>query len=96
MRYEDTIDDPFKSFSHVMKAIGIDCSDTAIKKAIRLSSFKKLKKAENEKGFREKPINTKNFFRQGKSNQYHKELNEEQIQSIIKHHKKMMKRLGYL
>ena len=96
VRYEDLLNSTFTTFKTTMEAIGIQASDTAIKKAIRLSSFKKLKKAENETGFNEKSVKSKSFFRTGKSEGYKNELSEIQISSIIKTHKKSMKKLNYL
>lgn len=96
VRYEDMINSTFATFKSTMDAIGIQASDTAIKKAIRLSSFKKLKKAEEKTGFKEKSIKTKSFFRQGISEGYKNELNSDQIKLIVETHKKCMKKLNYL
>lgn len=96
VRYEDLLDDPLSNFSKVMEAIDIYASPTAIKKAIRLTNFRKLQKKEKEKGFKEKNIRAESFFRSGKTGNYNEELTENQIDSIQDHHFDMMKRLNYL
>jgi hypothetical protein len=67
-----------------------------LKQAIELSSFEKLKKQEEAKGFNEKPKKAQRFFREGKSGQWQAVLSEEQIRRVINDHGEQMKRFGYI
>jgi hypothetical protein len=96
VRYEDMLENPFETFKGVVTGMGIASSDSAIRKAIKLSSFKKLKKAEVDDGFKEKNPRSKVFFRSGISNGYKSELSSIQIESILSKHKMVMKGLNYI
>ena len=65
-----------------------------IKNIINSTSFDKLKKEEQEKGFDE-AIGNKSFFSVGKKNQWEKKLNNEQIKLIEKKFAKVMKIFNY-
>lgn len=96
VRYEDMLDDTFNVFKTILQKIGLDYSDEAIKTAIDATSFEKLKKQEEEKGFREKNPNSPRFFNNGKSGTWQGKLTDEQIEKIITAHGDVMKKLGYL
>ncbi len=96
VRYEDMLHDSFNTFKNVVQRLEIKASDTAIKKAVKMSSFKKLQKQEKEKGFREKNVRSEKFFRSGKTGQFEKELSPTQIQNVIDAHQEQMKQLNYL
>jgi len=65
-----------------------------IKNIAQTTSFKKLKKTQDESGF---PYSkNKNFFRKGIASDYKKELNKSQISKIEESFGKTMKLLGYL
>ena len=95
VRYED-MKKGEAEFIKIAKAIGFECSDEEVIEAVELTKFEKLKKQEEEKGFKEKMVETKSFFRSGKSGGWKSELTPEQAWIIVDAHKKVMDRLGYL
>lgn len=96
LRYEDMLEDTFNVFSGVIKKIGLVYSDDEIQKAIIATSFEKLKKQEEESGFKEKNPNSPKFFNNGKSGTWKEKLTEEQVNKLIAEHGTVMKKLGYL
>jgi len=95
VRYEDMKKDSFAAFSKIMAALGLEVTEEAVRLAIDLTQFEKLKKAEQEKGFGEKGPNSPEFFRKGKTGGYKEELTPEQIEKICKAHGKTMQAFGY-
>jgi hypothetical protein len=74
----------------------LDLSDTQLERAIELSSFEQAKAQETEKGYRERPNQSKAFFRAGRSGQWRQHLSHEQICRIITEHREQMARFGYV
>jgi len=96
MRYEDMLRDPEKYFGGLARHLLFNPDAAQLKQAIELSSFEKLKKQEEVKGFNEKPKKAQRFFREGKSGQWQTVLSEEQIRRVINDHGEQMKRFGYI
>ncbi len=96
VRYEDMLNDTFNTFSKILDFLKLSKDKNRIKTAIKYSSFDFLKQQEIEQGFIEKPKNTKHFFNNGKSKTWENILTDEQINEIIKHHKKVMLLNSYL
>lgn len=96
IRYEDMLDDPRNSFKKALDFLNLQYVEEDIINAINSSSFDTLREMEKEDGFKERGINTEVFFRKGKSNEWDSELSLSQIKEIVNHHKKIMKRFGYL
>jgi hypothetical protein len=96
MRYEDMLRDPNTYFGELARHLLFNPDAAQLKQAIELSSFEKLKKQEEAKGFREKPKSAQSFFRDGTSGQWQTVLSEEQIRRVINDHGEQMKRFGYL
>jgi hypothetical protein len=96
MRYEDMLRDPEKYFGELARHLLFNPDAAQLKQAIELSSFEKLKKQEEAKGFNEKPKNAQSFFRDGRSGQWQTVLSEEQIRRVINDHGEQMKRFGYI
>jgi hypothetical protein len=63
--------------------------------AIKASSFFRLQAQEREAGFVEKPYRMANFFRQGCTDGWRRELTPEQAARIVAAHGPVMRRLGY-
>ncbi|WP_448700151.1 sulfotransferase domain-containing protein [Mucilaginibacter sp. AW1-3] len=95
LRYEDMLHDGLATFTKAVEFMGIDVQPGQVENAIIASNFEKLKEKEKEKGFGEKNVKSESFFRKGKSGGWKDELNAEQIQSIITHHKAVMEKYGY-
>jgi Sulfotransferase domain len=96
IRYEDMLTDSFNTFKKAVNFIGLEYSDSEIQAAIDASSFEKLKKQEEENGFREKNPNSPRFFNNGTSGTWKGKLTEEQIAKVIADHGEVMRELGYL
>ncbi len=96
MRYEDMKANTVDTFLKAIEFIGLKKTKEDVETALELSSMNKLKDYEQKYGFREKPANAKNFFREGKTNNWKDSLTEDHIQSIIDTNREAMKRFGYL
>ncbi len=96
MRYEDTKQDPVGNFHRALTEVGLKVTKKKVREAVALAKFDRLKKMEEEVGFREKNSKVKSFFRSGKSGGYKDELTSEQIKLMTSQHRKVMKRLRYL
>ena len=96
VRYEDMLAEPVKTFRKLANHLMIEASNTQLEQAIELSSFERAKKQEQEKGYRERPENSKAFFREGRAEQWRDVLNEAQIARIVSDHREQMARFGYI
>jgi aryl sulfotransferase len=96
IRYEDMINEPFKTFSLAIKFLGLKYSDETIIKAIEETSFETLQKMETETGFKEKLQSCDVFFKNGKSGIWRSYLNNSQVKLIIDNHHYVMSKFGYL
>ncbi|MDT8432932.1 MAG: sulfotransferase domain-containing protein [Bacteroidales bacterium] len=96
LRYEDMLTDTFATFREALQFTGIDKSDAAIRAAIAASDLRALAEMEQREGFREKPIGMKAFFREGKSGSWREHLDASSVNKLVKKHRAMMERFGYL
>ena len=94
--YEDMLAKPEKTFSRLVNHLLLDATSDQIQEAIERSSFNKMKEQEEKEGFREKPKEAKQFFREGRAGQWKQILTPAQIKKIVKDHGEQMKRFGYL
>lgn len=96
VRYEDMKNNPLEAFKNAAIFAGLSYDDEKIKKAIEFSDFKILNDEEKKNGFKEKKAVDSMFFRKGKIGDWRNNLSEEQSSLIIKEHRKVMERFGYL
>jgi len=97
MRYEDMTRTPYKIFAALSQFLGLPEEKDRIRRAIRFSSFKEMKKQENTGGFIEaRPDGKAKFFRAGKTGAWRTDLSESQIAKIIEAHREVMTKFGYL
>jgi hypothetical protein len=96
LRYEDMHLESLATFGKAVAATGIEKSPEEIVRAINASTFDKLKKMEQESGFRERPHTSGQFFRAGKIGSWRDSLTEKQAGLIIESHADTMRRHGYL
>ncbi len=96
MRYEDMLETPETAFGNVGRFLGLNPPAERLARAIENSSFKKLKAAEEERGFAERSPHAKSFFRKGQSGQWREALSDAQIRRIISDHRAQMQRFGYI
>lgn len=96
VRYEDLLADPLDQFGRVARHFGITGDKERIARAVEHASFKQLQKMEAEQGFVERSMNSRRFFRSGRSGGWREQLTADQIARIENDHGVQMKRFGYL
>jgi len=96
IRYEDMVLKPYDTFKSATDFIGINKTESEIKKAIINSDFKILTQQENKGGFKEKALKTKSFFRKGIIGDWKNHLDQPSIETIISNHNEIMIKFGYL
>jgi Sulfotransferase domain. len=96
VRYEDMKRNALETFKNAIDFIGLNKSDQEILDSIEKSDFKKLKKQEDETGFREKPSGMKSFFRKGEIGDWKNHLSESQVKDLITCHRNTMMKYGYI
>ena len=96
VRYEDMLDNTIKTFTKVARFLDLSPPRERIVKAIRFSSFKELRKQEDQFGFKERSEHSKKFFRSGKKGQWRKQLSEAQVRRMVDTHREQMQRFKYL
>ena len=93
MRYEDMLQRPLEMFRGLCRHLLLDPSDTQLVRAV--TSFERAK-TEAQKGYRERPNQSKVFFRAGTAGQWRQQPSREQIHRIITENREQMARFGYL
>lgn len=96
VRYEDMIRRTIEVFSDILRFIGFEVEASRVQKAVEFSRFERLRAQEAAHGFSEKQPTAKSFFRQGKTGTWREILTEKQIRQIIRDHRAVMRRFGYL
>ena len=96
MRYEDMLERPLEIFRGLCRHLLLDPTEAQLARAVELSSFEQAKTQEAEKGYRERPNQSKVFFRAGQAGQWRQQLSHEQIHRIVTEHREQMARFGYL
>ena len=75
--------------------IKIELNNNKVDNIIKTTSFELLKNKENKEGFKEASKNSP-FFREGKSLQWQKKLNQDQIEKIELNLGEYMKKFNYI
>tara|TARA_Y100001960_G_scaffold47329_1_gene47763 strand:+ start:13 stop:843 length:831 start_codon:yes stop_codon:yes gene_type:complete len=100
IRYEDllinTKSEINKLSTFLKKFTKFNVSDQKIQNILKTTSFKKLKKMEEDEGFEEVSNSTIKFFNLGPNNDWKNILSKNLIDSIEKNFNKEMKELGYI
>jgi hypothetical protein len=96
VRYEDMLADTLVTFRDALRFAGIERSDAEIRSAIAASDYRVLVEMEQREGFMEKPLGMKSFFREGRSGSWREHLDETSVNKLVKKHRVMMERFGYL
>lgn len=96
MRYEDMKRKPVKTFTDAVKFAGLQKTTEQIKKALKFSHISEMQRQEQENGFLEKSPVCKAFFHKGQIGYWGEVLSDYQANTIIKAHKDVMERFGYL
>lgn len=96
LRYEDMRDKTQQTFSSAAAFIGLSHATDRINQALEKSSFERLKKQEQEKGFLERAAQSESFFRKGLAGSWRNVLTPEQVDRIVRTHREVMERFGYI
>lgn len=96
MRYEDMLADPLKAFDAMVKFLNINVTRQKLRRAVKNSSFKALKRQEEKNGFWEKTAVQKSFFRKGRAGGWKGVLTDKQVGRIIDTHRVQMERFNYI
>jgi len=95
LRYEDMLADPLRAFGGLVQFMGLKPPRARLERAIERSSFKALRRQEDEKGFKEKSPFAQKFFREGRAEQWREKLTPVQIDKVVNAHKEQMQKFGY-
>jgi hypothetical protein len=95
VRYEDMLDQPIKTFSGVVRFLGLNVPRDRLERAIKLSSFRVLQEQEKRHGFKERSASAQKFFRAGKAGQWRRTLTPAQVEALTSPHREQMARFGY-
>ncbi|MBC6440632.1 MAG: sulfotransferase domain-containing protein [Rhodospirillales bacterium] len=95
MRYEDMLADPEPVFTRLVSFMRIGADDAAVRRAVDLSSFDRVRAQETSEGFRERTPAQAHFFRSGKAGQWRDRLTRDQVARIVGDHREQMARFGY-
>jgi len=95
VRYEDMLDQPIKTFSGVVRFLGLNVPRDRLERAIKLSSFRVLQEQEKRHGFKERSAGAQKFFRAGKAGQWRRMLTPAQVEALTSPHREQMARFGY-
>ena len=97
MRYEDMRLSPLKTFTAAAEFLGLPHDPERIGRALDKSSFEELQQQEKEGGFSEGPSpESLSFFREGRVGSWRGELTSRQVTRIVRDHRDVMRRFGYL
>jgi hypothetical protein len=97
MRYEDMLIKPGKTFGSLVKFLQLPKEPRRLVKALKFSSFRELRKQEDEETFVEsRPDGKAKFFREGKARVWQDVLTEEQVARLVECHREFMIKFGYL
>ena len=95
MRYEDMMTSPVATFCELAVFLRLKAPRRRIKEAVRTTSFVNLRRLEDQKGFGERSLPQKRFFRQGRVGTWRSELASRQIRKIAEGNEAMMRTFGY-
>ena len=99
LKYEDLVKNPYKNFYKVLtylkNFVPLELDSEKIRSSIEITSFKNLKKNEEDEGFIEQGM-SKEFFRKGIIGDWKSNLKPELLYKIESKFKKEMIELGYI
>ncbi|HJT78597.1 MAG TPA: sulfotransferase domain-containing protein [Gemmataceae bacterium] len=96
LRYEDMKTRPVETFTAAAAFVGMTQDRDKVERALRFSSIEELQRQERAEGFRGAAAPGRAFFRKGKVGSWREELTESQVARIIRDHRDVMRRFGYL
>lgn len=95
IRYEDLLADTAGALRRALEFLGMVCSNDDVARAVGHSAFDVLQRQESESGFRERPLGSQAFFREGRAGAWRERLPPDLARRIERDHGDVMRRLGY-
>lgn len=95
IRYEDLLSDTALCLKKALEFVEVDVSEPDIENAVSRASFEKLKKLEQDKGFKLEQLRTVNFIRQGKRGSWKNVFTPGDIEKFNQHHGGPIPELNY-
>jgi len=95
MRYEDMKRRPVETFTACAEFLSLPHDPERIGRALEGRAFEDLRRQERAGGFREARAG-QSFFREGRVGSWRDALTPEQAARIVRDHREVMRRLGYL
>lgn len=96
LRYEDLHAAPAATFGAVVRFAGLDLDAERLAQAVAHSTFERLRRQEDDSGFRERGPTAQHFFRAGRVGSWRASLDGGQVRKLVAAHGAMMERFGYL
>ncbi len=96
VRYEDMLGKPVETFTSILGHMKQHVPAEQVTEAIEISSFDKLKKLEQDIGFRERNRNGEQFFATGKAGNWRNVLSPQQADAVVRDHRKWMEFFRYV
>lgn len=97
LRYEDLQADPVRELVRLIGFLGWQLDDGRVRRAVELTSFAALARAEAVSGFAEtSPVaRSGRFFRHGRAGRFAEVLSAAQVAQVTRDHGDAMRKLGY-
>jgi aryl sulfotransferase len=95
IRYEDMKEHPLETFMKAARAVVPGRTEEQVGRAVDLSRFELLATQEAAAGFRERPPESRRFFRRGIVGSWRSELGAAEIDAVVEKHGALMERFGY-
>lgn len=96
VRYEDMLAEPIHHFGRLVAHLNIPATAEQVEEAAGLSSFARLKDIETKQGFRERPKQSRAFFRRGAAGLWRHDMPADLVQKVTACHGEVMRTFGYL
>lgn len=87
---------PTTQMGAVVRFAGLDLDAGRLAQTVAHSAFERLRRQEDDSGFRERGPMAQHFFRAGKVGSWRSSLNGGQVRKLVAAHGAMMERFGYL
>ncbi len=96
VRYEDLLMDPLPHLRRILALADLDDGEARLAQAVAATTFSRLRRQEEERGFREaQPGASAPFFRQGRAGAWKTTLSPAQAARLAADHGRTMARFGY-
>lgn len=97
LRYEDLLAEPVETLAQLVRFLKLNGDDdkNRLRRAVEFSSFARLREAEDQHGFLDRPPDSRRFFRSGRAGDWRSYLTSQQARAVIEAHGPVMSTWGY-